>query len=169
VTSVCQTARRVTSPPSVRFDVWYMPRVPRTTLPDGYFHVISRGVDGCAIFRDNADRRAFLSYLQACTDRHSWIVHALCLMTTHYHLVVHSKRLDLSRGIQRLNGRHAQAFNERHGRFGHLFADRFTSRVIETERHMWEACRYVVENPVRARLCDAAEDWPWSHSRYGYG
>ena len=146
-----------------------MPRVLRTTLPDGYFHVISRGVGGCAIFRDNADRRLFLSYLRACTDRNGWIVHAMCLMTTHYHLVVHSTRLDLSLGVQRLNGRYAQLFNERHGRFGHLFADRFTSRVIETEDHMHEACRYVVENPVRARLCDAADEWPWSHSRYGNG
>jgi len=93
----------------------------------------------------------------------------MCLMTTHYHLVVHSTRLDLSLGVQRLNGRYAQLFNERHGRFGHLFADRFTSRVIETEDHMHEACRYVVENPVRARLCDAADEWPWSHSRYGNG
>lgn len=144
-----------------------VPRVLRTTLPDGYFHVISRGVDGCAIFRDDVDRRAFLTHLRTRTERHGWIVHALCLMTTHYHLVLHSTRIELSRGVQRLNGRYAQRFNQRHVRFGHLFADRFTARVIETERHLHQACRYVVENPVRARLCDAAEDWPWAHSRYG--
>ena len=90
-------------------------------------------------------------------------------MTTHYHLVLHSTRADLSRGVQRLNGRYAQEFNERHVRFGHLFADRFTSRAIETERYLYEACRYVVENPVRARLCDSVADWPWSHSRYDAG
>lgn len=112
------------------------------------------------------DRRTFLAHLRTRTERHGWIVHALCLMTTHYHLVLHSTRVDLSRGVQRLNSRYAQLFNKRHVRFGHLFADRFASRVIETERHLHEACRYVVENPVRARLCDAAEDWPWSHSRY---
>lgn len=146
-----------------------MPRVVRKALPDGYFHVITRGVDACAIFRDDVDRRAFLSHVRTCTDRHGWVVHAMCLMTTHYHLVLHSTRIELSRGVQRLNGRYAQRFNQRHARFGHLFADRFSSRVIETERHLHEACRYVVENPVRARLCDAAEDWPWSRSRYGYG
>lgn len=137
------------------------------TLPDGYFHVISRGVDGCAIFRDDADRRAFLSHLRTCTDTHRWTIHALCLMTTHYHLVLRSTSSDLSHGVQLLNGRYAQRFNNRHIRFGHLFADRFTSRAIETEAHLHEACRYVVENPVRARLCDSAEDWPWSHTRYG--
>jgi putative transposase len=145
-----------------------MPRVLRTTLPDGYFHVVSRGVDGCAIFRNDSDRRTFLVHLRTRSESHNWTVYALCLMTTHYHLVLYSTRADLSRGVQRLNGRYAQQFNERHVRFGHLFADRFTSRAIETEGHLHEACRYVVENPVRARLCDSAEDWPWSHSRHGY-
>jgi len=144
-----------------------VPRVLRTTLPDGYFHVMSRGVDGCSIVRDDDDRRSFLAHVAMCTERHDWTVHALCLMTTHYHLVLHSTRADMSRGMQRLNGRYGQAFNERNGRFGHLFADRFTSRVIEDEHYLEEACRYVVENPVRAGLCSSPEDWPWAHSRYG--
>jgi REP element-mobilizing transposase RayT len=141
-------------------------RVLRTTLPDGYFHVISRGVDGCPIFADNDDRREFLGYVDSCTKRFRWTVHALCLMTTHYHLVLHSTQPELSRGLQRLNGRYAQSFNERRGRFGHLFADRFTARAIEDERYLAQACQYVVENPVRAGACDSVEDWPWSHSRY---
>lgn len=131
--------------------------------------MISRGVDGCAIFRNASDRRIFLADLGVRTKSHDWTVYALCLMTTHYHLVLLSTRADLSRGVQRLNGRYAQEFNERHVRFGHLFADRFTSRVIETERHLYEACRYVMENPVRARLCDSAEDWPWSYCVYTDG
>ena len=144
-----------------------VPRVLRTSLPDGYFHVISRGVDGCSIFRDDDDRRKFLALVRTCVETYGWTIHALCLMTTHYHLVLHSTRRDLSRGLQRLNGCYGQGFNERHGRFGHLFADRFTSRSIEAERYLAEACRYVVENPVRAGLCATVEDWPWAHSRTG--
>jgi putative transposase len=143
-----------------------VPRVLRTTLPDGYFHVASRGVNGCAIFRDDDDRRSFLANIQTCAERYRWTLHALCLMTTHYHLVLHSTQPELSRGLQRVQGRYAQAFNERHGRFGHLFADRFAARAIEDERYLYAACSYVVENPVRAGLCDSIDDWPWSHSRH---
>jgi putative transposase len=128
--------------------------------------VISRGVDGCAIFRDDSDRRTFLAHAGTCAERHSWTVHALCLMTNHYHLVLHSTRDELSRGLQRLNGRYGQAFNERHQRFGHLFAGRFSSRVIESEDYLAAACRYVVGNPVRAGLCESVDDWPWARSRY---
>jgi REP element-mobilizing transposase RayT len=143
-----------------------VPRVLRTTLPDGYFHVTSRGVNGCSIFRDDDDRRSFLAHMRTCVERYRWTLYALCLMTTHYHLVLHSTQPDLSRGLQRLQGGYAQAFNERHGRFGHLFADRFTARAIEGERYLHTACSYVVENPVRAGLCDSIEEWPWSHSRH---
>jgi putative transposase len=148
-----------------RFD-GNVPRVLRTSLPDGPFHVTSRGVGGCAIFRDDDDRRWFLALTRKCAERYDWTVHALCLMTTHYHLVLDSTRADLSRGLHRLNGRYGQAFNQRHERFGHLFADRFDSRVIEDEAYLAAACRYVVANPVRAGLCASVEDWPWSHSRY---
>ena len=96
-------------------------------------------------------------------------MHALCLMTTHYHLVLEAKRVDLSRGLQRLNGRYAQGFNERHVRFGHLFADRFAARAIDDETYLLQACQYVIENPVRAGICSSADEYPWVHSRYGPG
>ena len=146
-----------------------MARLLRTTLPDGYFHVIARGVDGCEIVRDDFDRRRFLSHLRDSVDRCGWVVHAFCLMTTHYHVVLQSTTVELSRGVQRLNGRYAQSFNRRHLPFGHLFADRFTSKVIEEERYLRHACQYVVENPVRAGICDSAEAWPWARSRYEAG
>jgi REP element-mobilizing transposase RayT len=88
-------------------------------------------------------------------------------MTTHYHLVVGCRRPDLSRGVHRLNGRYAVDFNRRYGRFGHLFAERFSARLIESEDYLFDACAYVVLNPVKAGLCLRPEDWPWSYSRYG--
>ena len=87
-------------------------------------------------------------------------------MTTHYHLVLHSTQPDLSRGLQRLNGRYAQWFNDKHVRFGPLFAGRFKCRVIEDERYLVEACNYVVENPVRALHSPQNLRVALAHSRY---
>jgi putative transposase len=144
-----------------------MARVNRTSLPDGYFHVVSRGVFETDVFRDAVDRRLFLRLLRSCEDVHRWTCHAFCLMTTHYHLVVESAREELSHGVQRLNGRYAVRFNRRHGRYGHLFAERFSVRVIESEEYLFDACTYVVLNPVKAGLCDRPEDWAWSYCRFG--
>lgn len=139
-----------------------MPRILRTSLPDGFFHVTARGVDGAAIVRGEQDCRSYVSLLARTIRRYEWTCFAYCLMTNHVHLVVESGQPGLSAGVQYLHGTYALAFNRRHGRRGHLFGARFASWVIDTERHLWRACRYVYANPVRAGLCDRPQDWPWS-------
>jgi putative transposase len=139
-----------------------MPRIARSQLDDGYFHVTARGSTGTAIFVDDLDRLDFLDLLRTTADLCGWRLHAHCLMGTHYHLLVESLRVSLSTGMQRLNGVYAMRFNRRHGRRGHLFGDRFSSYVLGDERHLAAAIEYVLQNPVRAGLCDQARDWQWS-------
>ena len=144
-----------------------MPRLPRSVFPAaGDWHVTARGVDGCAIYRDDEDRRDFLVRVWTVVRELDWHMHALCLMTTHYHLVLRCTRIALSRGIQRVNGGYAAGFNTRHARRGHLFGDRFALWQVRDEEHLAAACAYVVGNPVRAGICEAPGDWSWSWSRY---
>ena len=144
-----------------------MPRRPRAYLPDGIFHVTARGVARSRIFVDDDDRRRFLRLLAKTVERRGWCCHALCLMENHYHVVVEATRHNLSAGLHALNGRYAQLFNARHDRVGHLFGDRFWSSLLESEEHLQEACRYVLDSPVRAGLCARRDGWPWAASRYG--
>ena len=144
-----------------------MARQLRTALPDGFFHITARGVDGFSIYRDATDYLAFLSLLLRVVRRFEWDVLAMCLMPNHYHLVLESTQERLSSGCHRLNGVYAQAFNARHDRRGHLFGDRFWSSVLATDAHLNAACRYVPWNPVRAGLCTRPSEWPWTRSRYG--
>lgn len=144
-----------------------MPRVPRSVLGDGLFHVFTRGVFETDVFRSDDDRRLFLELLGRCERRHGWTCYAYSLMSTHYHLVLEARREHLSRGLCVLNGTYARQFNRRHARYGHVFADRFGARAIASEELLFEACAYVVLNPVKARLCDRVEDWPWSFSAFG--
>jgi REP element-mobilizing transposase RayT len=140
-----------------------MARLPRSVLPpSGIYHVTARGVDRCAIVRDDDDRAAFVELLRLVTRRSRWVVHGYCLMNNHYHLVVETALERLSAGSHRLNGIHAQRFNERHGRTGHLFQDRFHARSLRDDEHLSRAVEYVRNNPVRAGLCATAEQWPWS-------
>lgn len=145
-----------------------MARVPRTSLPDGYFHVYSRSVASAGpVFRDDEDREIFLEFVWRTARRHRWTCHAICLMGSHYHLVLETHRESLSSGLHRLNWRYAMYFNRKHELFGHVFASRFSARVIESEQYLYDACEYVLLNPVRAGLCDRIEDWRWSYSSFG--
>jgi REP element-mobilizing transposase RayT len=139
-----------------------MARPLRSDLPDGIYHVTTRAVATTRAFRTTDDRRFFLRLLGEVVTRCDWHVHAFCLMGTHYHAILETSRTLLSRGMQRLNGVYAQGFNQRYGRAGHLWGDRFVSRVIEDEDYLRVACGYVVLNPVRAGLCADPTDWAWT-------
>src|SRR5262245_54961969 len=139
----------------------------RALLPDGLFHVYTRGIPEHPILVDDDDRRTFVSLLDEAARRHRLVIHAYCLMTTHYHAVVEARCVGISRSMQFLLGAYARRFNRRHGRFGHLFAERFGSRVVDDETYLRDVCAYVLLNPVKAGLCDRIEDWPWSYCRYG--
>ena len=145
-----------------------MPRVPRSLFPDGLFHVATRGVAKMPIYHDDNDRRNFLSLLALVVQNYEWTCQAFCLMTNHYHLVLDATREDLSDGMQILNGDYAQGFNGKYGRWGHLFGDRFWSRSLH-EDELEHVCLYVMMNPVRAGLCEAIADWPWSACRFELG
>jgi REP element-mobilizing transposase RayT len=139
-----------------------MPRLPRCALPEsGVYHVTARGVARSAIALDDDDRRRFLRLLAEAVEREAWHCYAFCLMPNHYHLVVDAFLTSLSRGLHRLNGSYAREFNDRHERSGHLFGNRFAAWVIRDENHLRNACAYVQHNPVRAGLCEDADEWPW--------
>jgi putative transposase len=142
-----------------------MPRRPRRDLPSGLFHVTARGVAGSTIFLDDHDRRRFLLLLEQTTTLWGWRPIAWCLMGTHYHLVVESKTEQMSLAVHRLNCVYAMYFNRRHERRGHLFENRFSSWVIQDEKHLSRTIDYVLNNPVNAGLCTEAREWIWSWPR----
>jgi putative transposase len=139
-----------------------MPRIPREQLPDGIYHVTQRGTGQIAIVHDDIDRLVFVRQLLDVVRRFGWLCYVYCLMDNHFHLVVETERLWLSGGMHRLDFLHAQRFNRRYERVGHLFQNRFGVRVVEDDDDLAAVCVYVLSNPVRAGLCERIEDWPWS-------
>jgi putative transposase len=142
-----------------------MPRAVRIDLPDATHHIAALAVEREVAFRENGDRRRFLAQLEKVVATYEWRCRSYCLMGTHFHLIVHTVKPNLSRGIQHLCGTYAQWFNWKYGRRGHLFARRFASRHIKADSHLLAAHRYVALNPVRAGLCREPEQWPWSSCR----
>ncbi len=142
-----------------------MPRPLREQVEGGIYHLVSRGVRKLPIFTDDRDRERFLRLLDLTAERYGWQIHAYCLMTNHFHLLLTTPQPNVSAGMQYLNGRYCQWFNGRHGFEGHVVERRFWSDLIETERHFLNTARYIVLNPVRAGICRVAAAWRWSSYR----
>jgi putative transposase len=142
-----------------------MVRPLRLEFPGALYHVISRGNERSPIFRDDWDRGFFLGVVGSVVRTTGWLVHSYCLLGNHYHLLVETPAPNLSKGMHALNSRYSQTFNRRHGRAGHVLEGRFKAVLVEKEAHLLELHRYIVLNPVRARLVARPEDWIWSSYR----
>lgn len=142
-----------------------MTRPLRIEFPGALYHVTSRGDRQEDIYLDDEDRRAYLDILKNVCERFNWIVHAYCLMSNHYHLLIETPDSNLSQGMRQLNGVYTQSFNRRHKREGHVYQGRFKAILVQKETYLLELSRYIVLNPVRAEMVRSAKDWPWSSYR----
>jgi putative transposase len=130
------------------------------------FHVYARGVAATvAPFPGDEDKSIMFGLLRGLRTR-GLLIHAACVMSTHYHGIFEGRRTRLSSAMQWLNWSYARAYNTTYDLHGHVFSERFQTRVIDDEASLERRHAYVLGNPIRAGLCDSVEDWPWSYSRY---
>lgn len=139
-----------------------MSRPLRIEFAGALYHVTSRGDGREDIYRCDADRLTWLDLFATVCARFDWVCYAWCQMDNHYHVVLETQEANLSSGMRQLNGVYTQAFNRRHHRSGHVFQGRFHAILVERDAYLLELVRYVVLNPVRARMATDASAWPWS-------
>ena len=142
-----------------------MPRQPRKISSSGIYHVIIRGINMQRIFEDGEDYTVFLDFLRLAKDASNVTVLAYCLMDNHAHLVIEQGEEPIGSMMRRFASKYAFWFNQKYGRLGYLFQDRFKSEAVESDSYLVTVLRYVYNNPVKAGLCNSAGDYAWSSHR----
>lgn len=144
-----------------------MPRIPRGHLTGHAFHVLNRGNGGATVFHKDRDYTAFLDLLATAKAKHPVKVLAVCLMPNHFHLVLQPARdAALSPFMQWWMTSHVRRYHRHYHSHGHVWQGRFKSFPIQQDHHLLTVLRYVLCNPVRARLVEQAVEWPWSSLRF---
>lgn len=119
------------------------------------------------LFEDEGDYLAFEKVLAEGLVKYPGVrLCSFCVMPNHWHLVVWPEPgLDrvLSEWMRWVGTTHVRRWHEhRHSAgTGPIVQGRFKSFPIQAEDHFLTVCRYVERNALRAKLCDAAEDWRW--------
>ena len=139
-----------------------MARPLRLELSGGLYHVTSRGDGREDIYLCDADREAWLEVFGQVCERFNWVCHAWCQITNHYHILIETPEANLAQGMRQLNGVYTQRFNRTHDRVGHVFQGRYKAILVERDSYLLELARYVVLNPLRAKMVKRLETWPWS-------
>ena len=142
-----------------------MARLARLVIPGLPYHVTQRGNRRGTTFFEEDDFLVYRELLADAARTAETKVWAYCLMPNHVHLIVVPSDPDgLRAAFANAHRRYARFINARNRWTGHLWQGRFGAVVMD-EAHLVHAARYVALNPVRARLCERAEDWPWSSAR----
>ena len=148
-----------------------MPRPRRYLLADVPQHVIQRGIDRQAVFFEAADYEYFLALLAEGARSYDVSVHAYCLMTNHYHLLISPHAPDsMPRFMRYLSGGYVRFINARYGRTGTLWDGRYRASLVDEDRYFLACHRYIELNPVRAGVTHGPGDYQWSsYARNAFG
>ena len=142
-----------------------MSRLARVVVPGLPHHVTQRGNGRQRVFFSEADYRLYRDLLAQSCARAGVDCWAYVLMPNHVHLILVPQDEDgLRAALAPVHRRYAGVLNARRKRTGHFWQGRFGAAVMD-EDHLADAVKYVLLNPVRARLVKRAEQWRWSSAR----
>ncbi|MCK5241691.1 transposase [bacterium] len=142
-----------------------MPRQRRINIPGSICHVITRGINGTAIFKNRKDRVEFLTRLESGLEKTKSCCYAWALMNNHIHLLIRTGELSLSELMRKLLTGYAIYFNRKHKRSGYLFQNRYKSILCQEDTYFLELIRYIHLNPVRAGFIKELaqlNQYPWT-------
>ena len=142
-----------------------MSRKKREWYPGATYHVMSRGNRRTSLYKDKSDYLRFLECVSSAKQQYGCKIHALCLMTNHFHMIVETDRTELWKIMQKMLHPYSMDFNHKYSFTGHLFESRYTACIIEDETYFLEASRYIHLNPVKAQMVRCPLDYEYSSYR----
>ena len=129
-------------------------------LEGAEYHVTARINRGEMIFLAQENRELFMETLKRAKKKFKFVLKNFCIMGNHLHLLIKpGPGVSLSKIMQWLLGVFAQLWNKKHGLSGHLWGDRFFSRIILGILDFVRVFLYIDNNPVVAGLVERAEQW----------
>ena len=139
-----------------------MTRPLRIEYPDAFYHVMNRGRGRCDIFEDDVCFELFLKTLAEAHERFNLQVHAFCLMSNHYHLLVKTPDGNLQRAMRHVNGIYTQRYNKLKKTDGALFRGRYKSILVDADSYLLHLSKYIHLNPLNAGMVARLDKYRWS-------
>ena len=127
--------------------------------------MMERGIRKQAIYRDDMDHQAFIAIMRSALEKNQGLLHAYCMMTNHFHLLLETRDIEPGKFMKQLASCYAIYFNRKYRFSGHLFEGRYKACLVKDDDYFLQSSRYIHLNPVKAGIVEHPEDYPWSSYR----
>lgn len=125
-----------------------MPRTARVKTDESIFHIMCKSISEVTLFKDDEDKKKYLLFVKKYKTLHNFKLYGYCLMDNHAHLMIDANGCDISKVMHGINFSYAMYFNRKYEREGHLFKDRFKSKIVYNERYLKTLSLYMHNNPT---------------------
>jgi putative transposase len=139
-----------------------MPRASRHYLPGQVWHITHRCHKKEFLLRFARDRRLWVDWLREARRRFGLSVLDYMVTSNHIHLLIaeNGQPESISKAMQLIAGRTGQEYNQRKGRKGAFWEDRYHATAIQANDHLIRCLVYIDLNMVRAGVVEHPKEWP---------
>lgn len=128
-----------------------MPRQKRKKEEGAIYHIIVRSISEINAFKKTDDKKRYLAQMRCYKEIYKFKIYAYCVMSNHAHFVIEPNGADISKIMHGLNLKYAACYNKIYNRHGHLFQDRFKSKIVNTSSYFTTLIGYIHNNPLKIK------------------
>ncbi|MGH4137295.1 transposase [Clostridium sp.] len=140
-----------------------MARMARLKAAYAIYHIMCKSISEVNLYRDSEDKEKYLSLVKKYKELYNVRVYGYCLMDNHVHLLIDSNGSDISKVMHGINCSYAAYFNRKYKRDGHLFKDRFKSKIVDNDSYLKTVSLYIHNNPTAiGKFKDCPETYAFS-------
>lgn len=123
-----------------------MPREKRQQSSTSIYHVMSRGLNKLAVFRETRERTRLINLIRENLEKYNVEIYAYCIMPNHFHLLIKADLEELASFMAKILAAFAKYYNKKHNRVGYVFQGRYKSQCVENIGYFWNCLRYIHNN-----------------------
>jgi REP element-mobilizing transposase RayT len=127
------------------------------------YHVMCKINRDEIIFTNDIIVAFLFDIIKRCKKKYSFSIKTFCIRGNNIQFILRpGKNASLPRIMQWINSVFAKTYNKKMGISGRLWKERYFSKIIETAKEFEEIFKYIVQNPLAAKLVKHARNYRWS-------
>lgn len=131
-------------------------------MPHAQYHVVARANRQEFILETAKMKELFLAVVKRAKRKFKFQICNFCIMDNHIHLMITPLGGEnLSKIMQWILSVFAIQYNKANGYKGHVWYDRFKSKIVDGLRQFLDTFLYVANNPIKPGLCNKPDEYEY--------